>query len=854
MSKEDLYSIIPVVGKKLIEKEKEKSKNIDTNIEVVEKTTTEAILPFENVLDNMLLIEKGNYRMIAKTNAISIEDMDEKDKKTVLEVYHDLQNSLTKPHQIYIPSFTLDIREHLSKLDERIEEEGVEGIIEWLEDDKNFQKSLVEENDIIDTQFYYVFESDFKPSNNDEKDFLRAKKELSKTVKFTSDELEGIGLYVNALNREEVGRLLYYGLNPFSVGIQEPDFEEVLVTGRPTEKKSFQFKKKISPNENEEPETFELKNVATSNLKDGALDFKSKIAPYAINDKMSGDFIKVGSAFMTVYEVYDYRKNMPNFWAKKLYKFRNNIDISIHVKPMKTSEIVNELDKAAVNFGSATVDHKTGKKRKATTMIDKRMESTAHDIDKIMDELDSDQNFFHFSMYILAKAKSLEELDDLCLELENVIGSMKVSFRKTSENMRNALWSVMPFGLNLLGTTRNMLTDGVANSFPFTNFSFTHKDAPFLATHKYNMSFINFNPFKLHNANGAVLGESGAGKSVASKKLVKGLTTVNDYKLRVTDPEGEHIEFAKSIDGIIVDFFAGSKHRLNILEPEPDDEVDSLIKPTTNSVKSFLEMILDLEKSDRSKIDYSLIQLYNSFGFYDDKETYWDDRRKDDGIFYLGRPRRKPPELYDLLKAWEENRWIDVIGDTKELANQLREWTRLGSIDLFDGPTNVDFKAKRVFYNLKHLDKQLKIPGMYVLFNKLKQSAMKNPDEKEIHLYEEAHVLMKDDIVGQDVYDANKRIRKYGGCNIFVTQNISDYYKTKWGPEVLKNCAWSILLRQAKDDMDQIQSTYQMLESEARRMTKFNPKKGEAYLIADNFRIPINIRVSDKELEVFKTS
>ena len=45
-----------------------------------------------------------------------------------------------------------------------------------------------------------------------------------------------------------------------------------------------------------------------------------------------------------------------------------------------------------------------------------------------------------------------------------------------------------------------------------------------------------------------------------------------------------------------------------------------------------------------------------------------------------------------------------------------------------------------------------------------------------------------------------------------------------------------------------------MLPSEANRMTKFNRNKGECYLVADGYRVPLNIRVSEKELATFKPS
>lgn len=850
MAKEDLLSIIPIVGKQLNKKNEETEKSASK----VNQKSLESEMPFDKVIGSIICIDKGRYRTIARTNAISIDDMDKEDQNNIIDGYSEWLNGITKPFQIYIPSFNLDIRDNINRLQERLEDEDNDMVCDWLEDDMNLQKELVEENDIIDTQFYLVFEEQFKSTGDPYKDYLKAKKELSKAVKFASDELEGIGLNLVQLKYDDIGKLLYYGLNPFSAGIQEPYFEEnLIIHSEQIENKRKKEIKEIIPEELEEKK-FTLSNKETTHLKDGGLTFKQKITPYSTDDS-DPDYIRCGDAYICIYEIFDYPVYMPRLWAKKLYKYRRNMDLSMHICPKKTSEVYKELDRASINYGSSMIDERTGETRKANTMLEKKMISTSKDIDKFMDLLGSGESAFHFSFYISVKSKDREELRDMCDELENIIGSINVEFRKTTGNMKNGLWSVIPLGLNLLGAERNMLTSGVANSLPFTNFSFTHKNGFFLATHKYNTSFVCFNPYNLDNANGGILGASGGGKSVTVKKIAKGLTTVLNVPIRIIDPEGENIPFAKSIGGEVIDYFVGSDHKINILEPEPDDEMKSLIKPQINFVKIFLGKILgDLSKEDRAVIDASLIYLYNKFGFTDDKDTYYDDSRKDEGIFAIGRPKRIPPTLYDLYLLWDSDELKGITEyNTKPLANLLREWTRLGSNDLFDGHTNVDFKNPRLFFNLKHMDKAIKGPGIFVLMQKLWDLSRKNPLEYKAIVMEESHVLFRDDEMGEYVYDINKRIRKYGGSCIYVTQDITDFLKTKWGPEIIKNCSWSILMKQDRGNVDELQERYQMTRSEAMKMTRFNPRKGEAYLVADKFRIPINIRISKKEDRTFTT-
>ncbi len=829
--------------------------------------SVESILPFDSIIETIIKIDKGSYRIIAKTNAISLDDLNDQDKEHIISIFSDFNNGISKPYQIYIPTFTQDIRDHIQRLENRFDMEETDEIRDWLKDEIEFQKILIQENDINDTQFYLVFSCEFSSSGDEEKDFIRAKKELIRYVKFASDELEPIGLKVLQLTHNEIETLLYYALNPFSVGIQEPKFNNAVINSE-----SFSISNKDSFIGNiDETVAFDLSKPTTSYFEDGQLDAKKRIAPYSLSSIDSPNYIRCAEGLFTVYEIYDYPRVLPKLWAQKLYKYRKNIDISIHIKPIQTSDIIRELDRASVRFGSAMIDELSGDKKKASTMMEKKMENTAFDINMIMDELDNGkQCFFHYSMYILVKSKTVDELNDQCKDIENILGSIRVSFRKCSDNMKNALWSVLPLGEDRLMTTRNMLSTAVANCFPFTNFSFTHKNKEksfFLGIHKHNMSLIHFNPFELENANGIILGTSGSGKSVTVKKITKGLTSNMDITIRMIDPEGETklkifdpvrkevSSFAKSINAEVIDYFVGSKNKINIFDVEPDDEIDSLIKPQINFIKIFLNYILkDLQKSDIAKIDYSLIRLYDKFGFSNSKDTYWDESRKDTDLFYMGKPLRQVPTMYDLYLIWNSNELVNQIGDTLHLSNQLAEWTRLGSIDLFDGKTNVNFKSKRLIFNLKNLDIYTKEVAIFVLFQKIWDLSRKNPLEQKALITDESHILFRNDSMGEYAYDINKRFRKYGGSAIWVSQNPTDFMKSKWGPEVIKNCSFSILMKQQKGDISILQDMYEMTLSEAMKMTRFNPKKGEAYLIADNYKVPINILLSEKELKTFSTN
>jgi hypothetical protein len=279
-----------------------------------------------------------------------------------------------------------------------------------------------------------------------------------------------------------------------------------------------------------------------------------------------------------------------------------------------------------------------------------------------------------------------------------------------------------------------------------------------------------------------------------------------------------------------------------------------LIRAHIPFVKRFLKKTVEIKDGEMQKFDALLSYVYNKFGFTDDVSTYYVETPVEGDLMGTTRKtRRRAPELYDLYKAAKSNAVLDVVGDTTEIADRLRPWTREGNDDLFDGQTTIDFKnEKRIIIGLKHLDDEYKDIGALVIFDKMWKHGLALDGYKLIYC-EETHYLVRDEELGRYVYDFAKRFRKFGGGLLLVTQNITDYMKTKYGPEIIKNASTSILMKQDKADAEILGEMFQMKKSVSLKMTKFNKNKGECYMIVDNNVIPMNVKVSDYELKVFKT-
>ena len=94
----------------------------------------------------------------------------------------------------------------------------------------------------------------------------------------------------------------------------------------------------------------------------------------------------------------------------------------------------------------------------------------------------------------------------------------------------------------------------------------------------------------------------------------------------------------------------------------------------------------------------------------------------------------------------------------------------------------------------------------------------------------------------------SKRIRKYSGSFMVVTQNLADFLAPAVageGEQVLTNAAYTLLLRQGGKDLQALASLFHLSDAEQDKLT--NARVGEGLLIAGNDRAWIRIDTAPHE-------
>jgi hypothetical protein len=832
--------------------------------------TTESILPFDDIIGKVCFLGDNQYAVVAKTNAISIDE-DEEIIDHILLTYHKFNATINYTTSIYIPSYNYDLKTHFDAIDKRLSGfDKYETVESRVNDYKENQSKRLLNNDITETLFYVIFNCTFRNLNDTEENYKKASKILSKKLSRFNNVMKAVDIKAYALednsDYNELTNFLYEYYYPEQKGKQTvKQNNDVSGSYDGYLRNADRIEKEI---EDTDGLDFTLKEESVKPIKSNIMNLKNKISPYSIN-YLHNDHIIINDVYMTFYEAYDFEGFMSKLWANELYQYRNRIDFKQTFKPMNMVQVKKNLNNNIKDYNSYFYNQTN--KDKLKSIKEMELQKKAEESKEIIKIISSGQGqkLFDFSFFIRIRANTLEELNDICLDVEGLLQSAMVNYRKTTDNMINALKSMCPIGRNHLGSSKNMFTSGITNAFPLTNFCYSQNTATsFLyGQNRNNNSLVYAFPWNFFNPNIVVLGASGSGKSVLIKYFVDMLTALYNAKLDYLDVDGETLRkvtdpltgkdtcFAEYIGANVYHYFNGSKEKINIFDLTLDDDESELLKNNINFVKMIIKLI-DKNINEDDQLDFLIRQLYLDFGFTDDKSSYYSGSGDDD--FSLEKKPRKTPELFDLYSLAKSNNYINEAGDTTELAKKLKKMTREGSISMFDGQSTIDFSNKRNIYvttKLKDIPELLR-PAILILSKKVFDWSLKNPDKYNVTTIDESHTIINSSEeckeAGRYIEQGSRRNRKLRATTIFGSQQPDDYASEN-GQACIDNASCSFIMKMKKKPAEKMKDLYYLNKKDVYNITKFIPEEGECYLLTEDLKIPLNIIPSDRQLAIFNT-
>lgn len=724
-----------------------------------------------------------------------------------------------------------DINRHLETIREEIKNETDERCIALQKDYENLIRRI-SSKEAITRRFFIVFEYEPFSANrgNEESEAVSA---LATAVRTAKTYLQQCG---NELlipdNEDEMATEVFYNIlnrrtsviKPLSVRVNEV-IGQYINAGRRDE----------------------IGNIP-------AMEF---MAPESI-DYTHGNYVVMDGVYHTYLLVPSggYRSQVCAGWISLLVNAGEGIDVDIFFDRQPKDRIQQKLGQ------QLRINRSKIKDTSDTNSDFDDLDSAIRSGYFLKEGLASNEDFYYMNILITITADSLEELEWRSSEMKKLLLSQDMEAVSCHFREEQALLSALPLVTLekklFERSKRNILTTSVASCYPFTSFEMCDDNGILLGVNKHNNSLIIvdiFNSRVYKNANMAILGTSGAGKTFTMQLMALRMRRKNIQVFIIAPLKGHEFHRACSnIGGEFIQISPASRNCINVMEIRKVDSSanDLLDGPQTEKSELaakiqrlhifFSLLIPDMTHEERQLLDEALIQTYKQKGITHNNESLYDP----------GHPEkyREMPVLEDVFNILKAN------PDTRRLANIMNRLVH-GSASTFNQQTNVNLDNKYTVLDISELTGDLLTVGMFVALDYVWDKAKEDRTvEKSIFIDETWQLIgaASNRLAAEFVLEIFKIIRGYGGSAICATQDLNDFFALedgKYGKGIINNSKTKIVLNLEDEEAMRVQSILHLSEAETMAVTHF--ERGNGLISTNNNNVTVEFKASELEKELITT-
>ena len=541
------------------------------------------------------------------------------------------------------------------------------------------------------------------------------------------------------------------------------------------------FKKK-------EPETTVLPVLPEEIYRTGVMDLQDVIAPHAL--KVNPRELDLGEKIARTFFVISYPRFLTTGWFAPIINIDKVIDISIHVHPMDTNEMLRKFQKKVAEVQSQIAT------REEKGMVRDPMLDTAYaDLEKLRDSLQQAQErIFEVGLYLTIYGATREEIDKTESEIRSILESRLVYIRPALFQQEQGFRSTLPLGLDELSVHTKLNSAPLSSIFPFISFDLTSDRGILYGINRHNSSLVLFDRFSLENYNSVTFAKSGAGKSYTTKlEILRSL--MFDTEVIVIDPEREYEYLAETVGGRYFNISLSSEHHINPFDlpipREDENPADVLRNNIITLVGLFRIMLGGLTPEEDAIIDKAIT------------ETYALKDISPEANFSAV----EPPLLSDFELV------LSGMEGSDSLVSRLSKYTKGTWSGFMNRPTNVDMNKKLVVFSVRDMEDDLKPAAMYIITHHIWNTVRKEL-RKRLLIIDEAWWMMRSEDTASFLFSVAKRGRKYFLGISTITQDVSDFLNSPYGVPMITNSSIQLLLRQSPTSVDLVQQTFKLSDEE----------------------------------------
>ena len=531
----------------------------------------------------------------------------------------------------------------------------------------------------------------------------------------------------------------------------------------------------------------------------------------------------------------DYPLQVGNAWGYSFFSLQNT-NVVMNLTPIPKAVAEKRIDKAIVEMeGKAAYTAKSSKVLETQTHL-KTLKELLQQIKNGGDTL------YDVNIHLMCEDSSKKEVRAI----------LKQYGFKFSEMFGRQVDAFVSRSISKLDTVkqfvRNIPSSTLACVFPFISGALQDEKGFYLGYNEYPVlvNFFTRNSERV-NSNMMIIGKSGSGKSFATKTLLTNLAADN-AKIFILDPEDEYSKMAYNLKGNVMDVGSSISGRLNpfhILTTLESDEGGASDDFSTHLqfLEQFFKVILPGISSDAfERLNSLIIETYARKGI--SSKTVMKDLKPEDFPIF--------DDLYAVIKEklyGEENKVEEEESEKppyaallEKMSHKTDEYERQNlqiietyiskfatggrNSNLWNGPMSLATKENFITFSFRSLlanrNEGISNAQMLLVFKYLDNEIIKNKDfndkyatnRKIIVVVDEAHVFInpKFPVALDFMMQMAKRIRKYGGMQIVITQNIKDFIGSpeieRQSSAIINASQYSLIMSLAPNDITDLVSLY----------------------------------------------
>ena len=620
-----------------------------------------------------------------------------------------------------------------------------------------------------------------------------------------------------------------------------------------TEQKIKPYRKIKKTKENKIKPYKKRKKESKENFFDNEPQLIDLLAPEVIQEKR--DYIYMGDdKYSRIFTLMFYPNYIEIGWLDDILNTIGDVDISTQIQVADERNVIKYLTHKVIKAQSDYLIFEKQGNIEELHRLEENIESFEQMRRNI--QINNDKLFF-IKISLRLNATTLEELNEKSKILRDEFANKSCEIRPLYFKQLDALKETLPLNNNIIkDNNRNMTTEGLAAMFPIARTKSSVKEGIYLGRDLFTGLPMNLETFtrSLANANIAIFGVPGAGKSVTVKTIV-GRNALLNRRSAILDIEGEYVAETEKLGGRVIKIRQTIPVGINLFDIDIDEDEGFIdIDSKITEIRAILNGIINkyenraLKPNEIADIEQAVREVYKEREITKEKNSIYEKQGgKQNGMITFSNIKKKMPTLTDFHRVMKEKI------RNKELTSTISNFLNGNTLGIFDCQSTLKIDDQIICFDISEIkDEIMRYYVSLVLTTWITNKYMATKDRNSRYtVVDEAWSLFKNKETSDFLENLARRARKKKVAMILATQNLSELRQNHQAEAIINCCDTIILLKQSVGNIDEIMKFFKLPSGTKEILTKARP--GECILIRGGDIRAIKIDMTKFESEFITT-